>query len=110
MPLVHVDSEAADLIEAAVTMLEAALSARVKRADPENVISNSLTLQTNKLKSFRAGLRSLPPPPFSAMVEPLQRKALSAAKGLLSAASADDKDAHWRNLVGLVNAAQTPPA
>lgn len=110
MPMVYVDTEAADLVEAAVQMLEAALTARTKRADPEQVISNSLKLQAHKLESFRAQLRSKAPPPLSGMEEPLRRKALSAAKGLVEAKTPDAADQHWRNIVGLVHAAQGPSA
>ncbi len=110
MPMVFVDSEAADLVEAAVQMLEAALKARVKRADPNEIISNSLILQSHKLESFRAQLRSAPPPPLSGMAPPLRKKALTAAKALVAADDNDSMDHHWRTLTGLVHASQGPSA
>lgn len=109
MPVVHVDTEAAALIEAAVTMLEAALTARVERADPDKIISNSLILQSHKLESFRAQLHAGPPPTFSMMSEPLMRKALRAAKGLVDASDDGARNTNWELLRGLLNAAAIPP-
>lgn len=105
MPVVYVDSEAADLIEAAVVMLESALTARTDRADPDQVISNSLKLQSHKLKGFRSQLRSAEPPTFAQLPEPLRRKALRAASELVKAGETPAAQVHWDMLRGLVNAA-----
>ena len=105
MPIVYVDSEAADLIEAAVTMLEAALKARVKRADPNQIISNSLILQSHKLESFRTMLRGPEPPPLSGLPESIRRKAVRAAEQLVQAESTEAKDAAWELIRGITIAA-----
>jgi hypothetical protein len=107
MPVVIVDTEAAALVEAAVEMLEAALTARVSRADPDQIISNSLKLQAHKLSSFRDQLHAPDPPPWSQLPEPLRRKAINMATGFVGAESADQKNQYWEQLRGLINAAGT---
>lgn len=104
MPLVYVDQEGAELVEAAVQMLEAALTARVKRADPDQFISNSLILQSHKLSSFRTMLHAPDPPEFSMLAEPLRKKAFLAASQLVAEETPAGKDAAWRLLRGLSNA------
>lgn len=105
MPAVYVDTEAAELIAAAVAMFEAALKARVKRADPGEIISNSLILQSHKLESFRAQLHAAEPPPFGQLPEPLRAKALRAAKQLVAAESREASDVAWETIRGLTIAA-----
>ncbi len=95
MPIVHIDSEGAALVEAACAMLEAALTARVERADPEGIISNSLILQSHKLSGFREGLRLPDPPPFGQLPETLRRKALRAAAQLSEASTAEQRNEAW---------------
>ncbi len=108
MPHIYVDAEAAALIEAAVQMLEAALTARVERADPGKVISNSLTLQAHKLATFRKQLKAPPPSDFGMMPEPLRRKAFTVIKQLALEPKPEVVDLHWRTLRGLILAAEHP--
>ncbi len=105
MPVVYVDTEQAELLEASCSMLEAALSARVKRQDPDLHISNSLALQASKLATFRAQLKMPAPPPLSGLAEPLRRKAIRAATQLSTADTTEAKDAAWEILRGLIVAA-----
>lgn len=73
MPVIHVDTEQAALIKAALTMFEAALTARVERVDPEQVISKALNLQSLKLATVRQ-LLDLPEPPAYSELSPTMRK------------------------------------
>lgn len=73
MPLVQLDTEQADLLRVATEMLSGALRARVKRADPDKIISNSLVLQSNKLESALAQLALPDPPRWEHMTEQRQR-------------------------------------
>lgn len=110
MPTIYVDTEQAALIEAAVTMLEAALTARVKRADPDQVISNSLTFQAGKLRTFRVMMQQPDPPKWALLAEPLRRKALTAAQVLLAPDDHAAADRAWETLRGLLGASQHPHA
>lgn len=104
MPTIYVDREGAELIQAALEMFEAALTARVKRADPDQIISNSLKLQAGKLKTARQMLDQPDPPPFSLMEEVWRGKALRAAEILLKPTSSAALDKAWEDLRGLANA------
>lgn len=110
MPTIHVDSEQAALIEAAITMLEAALTARVVRADPDKVVSNSLQLQANKLATVRAHLKMPAPPAFSMLPESAQAAVIASALQLLENAGSEAADPHFDRLRGFVNAASIHPA
>lgn len=101
MPTIIVDPEAAELVEAAVAMFEAALTARVKRADPDNVISNSLILQSHKLSTFRQMLALPEPEDFHLMPEPIRRKILNEAKRLVAAGDTPAAALPWRSIRGL---------
>lgn len=72
MPTIIVDNEQAALMEVAFAMLEGALTARVARADPDKIISNSLLLQASKLATVRAHLRMPEPPAFSELPQSVQ--------------------------------------
>lgn len=110
MPSLYLDSEQADLIEAACAMLEAALTARVKRADPEKVISNSLQLQAHKLSTVRAQLAAGEPPPWHALNESLKSRALALMSDLAQGKDQTSKEHAWRALRALVNAPHLPTA
>ncbi len=82
-------------------MLEAALTARVERADPEGIISNSLILQSHKLSGFRDGLKLPDPPPFAQLPETLRRKAMRAATQLSKASTTEQLNEAWELIRGL---------
>lgn len=105
MPVVYLDSEAADMVQASCAMMEAALKARVKRADPDNHISNSLILQANKLETFRRMLDAPEPPKWSTLAEPLQVKAERVMKSMMSATKPEDLDLLWDTLRAICLAA-----
>lgn len=109
MPTINVDAEQAALMEVAFAMLEGALVARVARADPDKVISNSLQLQAHKLATVRAHLRAAEPPDFGMLPESVQNAVRGAATGILQATKPADIDAHFRRLRGFVNAASVHP-
>jgi len=101
MPALFVDTEQAALIKVAVEMLHNALSARVERANPGKIISDSLNLQANKLATVMAQLAEPDPPVFSRLDEPLRRAALNAATVLVATPQGRSADAAWNELRSL---------
>lgn len=84
MPILKVDSEAAELAVVGIEMLQAALSARVRRADPQGLISDSLQLQANKLESVVAQMLAPEPPEWDEMSEAAQKRAVLLALNFAS--------------------------
>jgi hypothetical protein len=110
MPVIIVDTEQAALMETAFVMLEAALTARVERADPEKIVSNSLALQAAKLKTVRALLKMPDPPEWLDLSDDLKRKALHICASLADTDEHRLHPAYWRTLRGIINAPAFPPA
>lgn len=108
MPMIIVDAEQAALIEVALSMLEAALTARVARADPDAVISNSLHLQANKLATVRAHLQMPEPPPLVMLDLSVQNAAREAMQQIIDNPGSTKADAAWERLRGFVYAAAIP--
>lgn len=98
MPTIYVDPEGAELVEAALQMFEAALTARVKRVDPGYVISNSLKVQQRKLETTRRLLKMPDPGDFTTLPESLQNKALGHARLLIEASDQGAKNVSWAAL------------
>lgn len=86
MPVAIMDTEAAELVIAATVMFSAALTARTRRADPEKILSNSLTLQANKLVTVIAQLEAGDPPEWDHMTQAKQDE----LTGLFKMATAPD--------------------
>jgi len=108
MPVIHVDTEQAELVEVAISMLEAALTARTRRADPDKIISNSLTLQASKLATVRQ-LLSLPePPPYSQLSPALRELADNLLWRLHTGIDGAEKDATFERLRGVLVAPAFP--
>lgn len=110
MPVMIVDTEQAALIKAALQMFEAALTARVERADPEKIISNSLSLQAKKLKTVRDLLDMPDPPPFSQLSKHMRQMADNQLWLLHTRADDAAKDAAWQRLREIFIAPAFPPA
>jgi hypothetical protein len=110
MPVVLVDSEQAALMEAAFAMLEAALTARVERADPEKIISNSLTLQAMKLATVRTLLKAPEPPAWSELPLSTRSHILAIANSLPELKKKAEADQLYFKMRGLVNAPGLPTA
>lgn len=110
MPVIHIDTEQAALIETALVMLESALTARVTRADPEKIISNSLKLQAAKLATVRTLLAQEEPPDFSALPTELQMQVYRAAFEGLGHRDPQIVNAAWRQIRGVAIAAAFPRA
>lgn len=108
MPMILVDTEQAALIEAAIAMLEAALTARVDRADPEKIISQSLALQAGKLATVRALLQAGDPPEFDQMEESTRSMAYRLMAEIAESAQPKGARRAWRELRVLVNAPALP--
>lgn len=108
MPMLKVDSEAAELTVTAVEMLRAALSARVRRADPQQVISNSLTLQANKLESVTAQLLGGEPPTWAEMSTPMQQQVVRLAQQLAMNKDPAHRAAILEMLREILTATETP--
>jgi len=110
MPMILVDTEQAALIEAAIAMLEAALTARVNRADPEKIISQSLALQAGKLATVRALLQAPDAPEFDQLEESARSMAYRLMSEVAEARHPKDARRAWRELRVLVNAPALPGA
>lgn len=105
MPMIIVDDEQAALMEVAFAMLEGALTARVARADPDQVISSSLILQANKLKTVRDHLRAAPPPALAMLPLSVQNAARGSMQVILDNPGSQKADAAWERLRGFIYAA-----
>jgi hypothetical protein len=106
--MIIVDAEQAALIEVALSMLEGALTARVARADPDAVISNSLHLQANKLATVRAHLRMPEPPPWELLPDGVQNALLGSMSILQGDHATQAKNVAYERLRGFVYAAAIP--
>lgn len=108
MPVLHVDTEQAALIKAALTMYEAALTARVERVDPDKIISKALNLQALKMKTVR-DLLDLPDPPTYSALSPTVRKMVdSLLWSLHTGVEGDTKDQYFERLRGFLVAPAFP--
>lgn len=110
MPVIHVDTEQADLIAAALEMFEAALKARVTRVDPDRVISKALELQAMKLATVRALLQLPDPPPYSELAPNLQGLAVQLMKHIIENTAPDAVNPAWERLRGVAYAPAFPNA
>lgn len=110
MPMMWIDQEQAELIDAAVEMYHAALAARARRVDPEKIISNSLILQTHKLATVRAHLKAGAPRPWDQLPEVYKTKAIHAMTMLVEAVPGADENAAWEALRVLCLGPDLPPA
>lgn len=108
MPVLILDTEQAALLHASAEMLEAALAARVTRADPENIISDSLKLQAVKLASVRQAMKAPEPPDWRQLGTSLQRRALGLMHQVADHSDGPNADAAWRLLRDLINAPGFP--
>ena len=87
MPLIHVDTEAAELVELALTMMSGALEARSRRADPDRIITDSLKLQANKLTGVREALRNREPAEWAELNEAARKQVRTFCEILASPAA-----------------------
>lgn len=108
MPIAIVDTEQAALIEVALTMLEAALTARVTRADPDKIISHSLSLQAKKLATVRMMLAQPDPLSFSMLDKATRDRAEKAMAAILEHPANKTADALWEKLRALMVASPGP--
>jgi hypothetical protein len=108
VPVIILDTEQAALIAVAVEMLEGALTARVERADPEQVISKALTLQSYKLATVRALLRAPEPPAFSQLDPTMLKKAHDLLWALHTEPPESSADEWWEQLRQVINAPGVP--
>jgi hypothetical protein len=108
MPVIHVDSEQAALISAALEMFEAALSARVVRVDPEQIISKALALQAMKLATVRKLLLAPDPPAFHALSPLMLKKAHDLLWVLHTDQNDTQVDQWWEALRQVMNAPGDP--
>lgn len=109
MPTIIVDAEQAALMEVAFAMLEGALTARVARADPEKVISNSLMLQAHKLATIREHLRMPEPPALTMLPESVQNAIYGCIQQIHDNPKTLDADRAFERLRGFINAAGLHP-
>lgn len=108
MPVIIVDTEQAALIEAALTMFEAALTARVERVDPDQVISKALNLQSLKLATVRQLLKMPEPPDFSDLDPVMMKKAHDLLSQLDLDGPVSPINLWWNQLRTVINAPGLP--
>jgi hypothetical protein len=108
MPLIWVDDEQAELIDAGCTMLETALRARSKRVMGSKIITDGLTLQAHKLATVRAHLAAGKPRPWSMLPDAFQRKAVNAMRVLTEAVVEGGEDAAWEALRAIMLGPDVP--
>ena len=108
MPVVIVDTEQAALIGAALEMFEAALTARVERVDPEQIISKALNLQSLKLATVRTLLKLPDPPDFTDLDPTMLKKAHDLLWVIHTDPTGTEINEWWRQLRGVVNAPGLP--
>lgn len=110
MPILKIDSEAAELAVVGIEMLQAALSARVKRADPHAVISNSLILQANKLESVVQQMLADEPPPWKLLTAEAQMRIRLLAQLLSQENDTNDAGRYYEMLREILTASEEPRA
>lgn len=110
MKALYVDTEQADLIDAAVEMAHAALLARSKRADPDRIISDSHKLMANKLHSVRAQLAAPDAPEWPDLAEPFRAKALNLMRTILAEPKSANATAAWKSLRALTEGPDVLPS
>lgn len=108
MPVIHVDTEQAALIKTALAMFEAALTARVERVDPEQVISKALNLQSLKLATVRQLLDLPEPPPYSQLSPALKALADACISELADPTPGGSPDEWFERLRGVLVAPAFP--
>lgn len=106
MPHAYLDTEQAELLIGSATMLQMALQARVKRADPEKIISNSLVLQANKLESVIAQLAQPDPPTWRELTEEEQTSFLALCSLMVKAKSYEIQTSLYDHLCARARAAR----
>lgn len=94
MRFVTMDDEGRDLLEAAGEMAHAALKARAKRRDPEEIVSRSLNMSVIKTQQILDQLRQPPLAKFRELAE-LEQDYFRRAIGI-DTSEFDDKD--WESL------------
>lgn len=87
------DGEARDLIEAAAEMAHAALEARARRIDPDEVISRSVQMSRIKTRDILKQLREPPLTPFTGLPKPLQAQMFNLSALMQDADTPEQMDA-----------------
>lgn len=99
MALIDLDSEQAALIEAGLNAIDAVLSARLARADPDKIISSSLGLQRRKVLNLREQLGRPPRREWSDLPGSVQSTVLRLAKTLGETTDGELASTCWQKLV-----------
>jgi hypothetical protein len=86
MILLSLDAEQAEIISAIADCAEAMLSARVVRADPDGIVSDSLSLQRMKMQQVRRQLQPRPIPDWSKLSEEERKNVTECARILAGSA------------------------
>lgn len=108
MPILHLDREAAGLLIVSAEMLAAALRLRTERADPDKIISDSLTLQSNKLATALIQLAGPDPREFDAFTEEEAQQIAIMGEMMATSYSIEQRKGTWRRLRAMLLAA--PPS
>jgi hypothetical protein len=99
MPLIDVDEEQAALIEAGINAIDACLAARVVRADPNKVLSNSMRLQRRKVANMRDLLAHPPKRGWDDLHPDQQVQVFTLARALIELPSNEVQAMIWQKIV-----------
>lgn len=108
MPLIWVDAEQAELIEAGCHMLETALLARSKRVLGPNHVADSLILQAHKLATVRAHVAAGPPVRWSQLPDTFRNKARNAMTMFTADQTSKGQDEAWEALRAIMLGPDVP--
>lgn len=96
MRFITMDDEAADLLEAAAEMGHAALQARAKRRDPDEIISRSYEMSRIKTSDVIRQLREPPLGAWGVLPEHDQHQVLKLFKIFLDLETLNERNELWK--------------
>lgn len=100
--IIFTDQEQLDLIDAAAEMAAAALAARSRRVDEDNVISRSVDMSRIKLATFRQQVQTAPLVDFSEFSDADRQKFFQMVDMLREVKDGKAADAIWQGLRAIV--------
>lgn len=102
MHLLNLDTEQADLIEAACEMMHAAMDARARRMDPNEWISKTAKMSRAKCESVLAQLELGPLMQWHQISIARRNEFLKLIRVMLDAKTEEEQAVFWNGIVGMV--------
>lgn len=99
---VAMDSEQAELVRLGLEAIDGLLAARLTRADPDRIISGSMTLQRRKMLALRETMEREVLGEWDQLEDGLKTEALRLCQHLLQLPDQEGKSQAWRNLTALM--------